>query len=200
MTNSDTQTLATSETTRIDLAKIVEHPDNVNRMPYALYAKLKRHLADTKRYPPLIVRPMGDDYEILDGHHRARALRELGHDAAVCVVWHVDDGQALTLLATLNRLSGQDDPRRRGALIQKLSKHTDISELAKRLPEDAKRLELFRQVAAALPKPTPPRPLEQVPVAVHFFLLPDQRATLEKTLKTIGGTREQALMDLASRA
>ncbi|MBE3071108.1 MAG: ParB N-terminal domain-containing protein, partial [Planctomycetes bacterium] len=55
-------------------------------------------------------------YQILNGHHRAQALRELGHTHARCDVWEVDDAEARLLLATLNRLEGRDDPGLRARL------------------------------------------------------------------------------------
>ncbi len=55
--------------------------------------------------------------------------------------------------------------------------------------------DIVQEVAAETP-PTEEQPLEQVPVPVHFFLLPAQRRQLEQRLKLIGGRREEALMQL----
>ena len=45
--------------------------------------------------------------------------------------------QPLLLLATLNRLEGQDDPLKRAKLLQTLAALTSVEELAALLPEDA---------------------------------------------------------------
>ena len=104
----------------IPLGQLRARIDNANVMPEALLAKLVRHIERTDRYPHLIVRPIADAglgaegfYEILDGHHRAAALRRLGRTTARCEVWEVDDDEALVLLATLNRLQGRDDVLKR---------------------------------------------------------------------------------------
>src|SRR5262245_40077038 len=108
----------------IALDQLDDHPENANRMTPDALAKLRLHISRTGNYPPLIVRrspACADRHQILDGHHRAKALRELGHTSAQCAVWDVqDDRRAAMLLLTLNRLHGEDDPRRRGTLLAKL--------------------------------------------------------------------------------
>lgn len=184
------------------------HPANSNVMPERLVAKLADHIAETDRYPPLIVRQLpahvGVDggpadepvYQILDGHHRAEALKRLGKTTAECVVWRADDREALLLLATLNRLQGQDDPRRRAALLSALADRHDMKALAGLLPERADQLKKLLAINAHAPTPRAPQPLEDVPVAVHFFLLPRQKKRLDDRLRAVGGAREQALMKL----
>src|SRR5262245_14781034 len=134
----------------IPLDQLDSHPDNANVMPAALFRKLVRHIETGGRYPPLIVRPAPDSsdvvqnvshdvshdhhrtprYQILDGHHRAKALRQLGRESAECMVWDVDDEQADLLLLTLNRLHGEDDPQRRGALLERAARSLDLKSLA----------------------------------------------------------------------
>lgn len=180
----------------IALDDLRPHPSNSNVMPEALLAKLAEHIADTDRYPPVIVRPWEDAYQILDGHHRVAALRRIGSASARCVVWEVDEEAALLLLATLNRLQGQDDPRKRAALVARLHDHQDLKALAARLPEDGDRLKKLLQLNDTPPPPRPPQPLGEMPVAVHFFLLPRQRTALERKLRERGGGREDALLSL----
>ena len=176
------------------------HPDNSNVMPPALLDKLVEHLRTADRYPPVIVRPLpageAGDGQILDGHHRVAALRRLGRDTARCVVWDVDDDEARLLLATLNRLQGQDDPRKRAALVARLSESMDLSALAARLPEDAYRLKKLAALAQRRPPPRTPRPIAEMPVALHFFLRPAQRSAVETRLREVGGPREAALLKL----
>jgi ParB-like chromosome segregation protein Spo0J len=111
-------------------------------MPYELKAKLAANIGASGRYPPLIVRPVDNgSFQILDGHQRADVLRELGETTAVCYVWPASDEEALILIATLNRLEGQDVPGRRAALIAELQAHETLAELARLLPEDEAQLE-----------------------------------------------------------
>lgn len=180
----------------VELTRLHAHPGNSNVMPESMLAKLVEHLRTTERYPPLIVRPFGNDFQILDGHHRAEALRRLEVTTARCVVWEADDEEALMLLATLNRLQGSDDPRKRGALISELSKNHSLGSLEKLLPERREHLQKLMDVAAKLPKPCVPKALDDQPVSLQFFLLPADRSAIEKRLREVGPTREAALVSL----
>lgn len=128
----------------IPLDQLRPHPMNANVMPEDLRAKLKAHIHRTGRYPFVVVRPHPDDsgcFQILDGHHRVEILRELGHTEARCDVWQVDDREAKLLLATLNRLEGQDLPLRRAQLIHELLGEMSLTDLGGLLPETDKQLE-----------------------------------------------------------
>jgi ParB-like chromosome segregation protein Spo0J len=108
-------------------------------MDDAFLDKLAAHIQREDNYPPLIVRPHPQrpgDYELLDGHQRAAVLQRLGVVDARCYVWPCDDATALMLLATLNRLEGQDDPRLRAELLRDLAAVLSADELALLLPED----------------------------------------------------------------
>jgi ParB-like chromosome segregation protein Spo0J len=149
----------------------------------------------------LIVRPAPGEvgaFQVLDGHHRWRVLERLGHAEARCVVWDVDDAGALMLLATLNRLQGSDDPRRRANLVAELQERhgRSLSELAKLLPDARDDLVKLLQTREPPPSPAPPPTLADMPVAVHFFLTAAQKRALESVLEKIGGAREAALMTL----
>ena len=79
-------------------------------------------------------------YQLLDGHQRLKALRN-GHHDALCYVWECDDATALRLLATLNRLQGEDSPALRAQLLRELTTVLPVEELALLLPEDAEQIE-----------------------------------------------------------
>ena len=128
----------------VALDDLLAHPLNSNVMPADLQEKLRAHIKRTKRYPFLVVRPHPNEpgkYQVLDGHHRVAILRELGHTEARCDVWEVDDHEARLLLATLNRLAGQDVPIRRAELIHELLGEMSADDLAGLLPETDKQLE-----------------------------------------------------------
>lgn len=183
-------------TQTIPIDRLDPHPLNSNVMPKALLDKLARTIRRTGLYPPIIVRPIGDRYQILDGHHRVRVLEQLGHEAVNAVVWPVDDEQAMVMLASLNRMRGEDDPRKRAALLSKLNRSMGVSELAQRLPEDLARVKKMLALNAAPPSPKQPNPVDQMPVCIHFFVLPEHRRAIEHRLREHGGSRESALLDL----
>lgn len=142
MTRKQAEAKERLELLRVPLEDLVPHPLNANVMPEQLKHKLAANIRASGRYPPLIVRRLEDrTFQILDGHQRADVLRELGETTAVCYVWPANDEEALVLLASLNRLEGQDIPGRRAALIAELQAHKTLAELARLLPEDEAQLE-----------------------------------------------------------
>jgi hypothetical protein len=131
----------------IALDCLVPHPLNANVMPARLKAKLAANIATSRRYPPLIVRRLADGlFQVVDGHQKADVLRQLGETGAWCCIWDVTDEEALLLLATLNRLEGQDVPAKRAALISQLETHKTLAELARLLPEDEGELQTTLQL------------------------------------------------------
>ncbi|MFA9479651.1 ParB N-terminal domain-containing protein [Phycisphaerales bacterium AB-hyl4] len=190
--------------TEIAIDRLLPHPQNSNVMPEYLLKKLVAHIKRSDRYPPIIVRPLlrdasdttAETHQILDGHHRVEALRRLGRSTATCVSWPVDDDEALLLMTTLNRLEGQDDPRKRAKLLTDLSNRSDWEALKTLLPERSDQLQRLLPLARPAPPPRSPQPMSEMPQAVYFFLKPSERRTLEQRLKAIGGEREAALMTL----
>ncbi len=185
------------ETKKIEIEKIRVHVKNSNRMSKEYLKTLKRHIKKSGVYPPLIVRAVGRDcYEMLDGHHRLRVLLELGHDEARCEVWDVDDAGALMLLATLNRLSGSDDPVLRAELLEEIGKGSDLDAISKYLPEQKKDLERLERLLEPLPDIAKAEMLSDLPEAFHFFLLPRQIKVLRKKLREVEGCNEASLFEL----
>ena len=183
----------------IALDLLDNHPDNANRMGEDSLAKLVAHIRDNGKYPPLIIRPHpqhGGRYQILDGHHRAKALHQLGRTEACCEIWDVDEAQTDLLLLTLNRLCGEDDPYRRGALLKRVATLCDLKELAAKLPEDVERIRKLIETTQAPPSPAPPPDLSSMPHAVTFFLTQPQRDRLLERLRSVARDRSQALVEL----
>ena len=87
---------------QIALYKLVAHPDNPNKMSVSTFAKLVRNIERTGRYEPLIVRryrKRKGRFQIINGHHRFKAIKKLGHKSVDAIVWDVDDEQTDILLA-----------------------------------------------------------------------------------------------------
>ncbi len=138
--SSSPQTSARGRLLRVPLDRLRPHPANANVMEEERLVKLAENIRREGDYPPLVVRPHPREdgrYQLLDGHQRWEALKRLGHREAHCYVWSCDDGTALMLLATLNRLEGRDDPLKRAELLRALTELASADELASLLPEDA---------------------------------------------------------------
>lgn len=177
----------------IPLGNLVAHPLNANKMCDEMREKLKAHIKRTGRYPYLIVRPHPDQpdrYQVLDGHHRISVLRELGHVDALCDVWDVDDREANVLLATLNRLEGQDVPIRRAHLVHELLGVMSLSDLAGLLPETDGQLEELHallefpadEVAALLDEQAEEEE-KVLPRVMSFVVTPDQERLIEQAVE-----------------
>lgn len=129
---------------------LVAHPENSNFMNAETLKKLRRHIEQTGRYEPLTVRPHPSEegkFQVINGHNRLRVLRALNYQMAHCIVWNLDDDQTRLYLATLNRLSGNDIPERRAALLENLLTTFDINELSTLLPDDTKQIEELRRLS-----------------------------------------------------
>jgi len=177
----------------VALDDLLAHPLNSNVMPTDLQEKLRAHIRRTGRYPFLVVRPHPEEpgkYQVLDGHHRVAILRELGHREARCDVWSVDDREAKLLLATLNRLQGQDLPLRRAELIHSLLGEMSSVDLAGLLPESETQLEELHallefpadEVAALLDQQA--EDAEKVlPRVMTFVVTPEQEERIEQAVE-----------------
>lgn len=177
----------------IPLDDLLPHPLNANTMPPDLQAKLKAHIKRTGRYPFLVVRPHPDEagkYQVLDGHHRVAVLRDLGHTEARCDVWNVDDREAKLLLATLNRLQGQDLPIRRAQLVHELLGELSIDDLAGLLPETDKQIEELHALLefpaeeiAALLEEQAEEDEKVLPRTMTFVVTPEQEELIEQAVE-----------------
>ena len=136
----------------IPIDKLIAHPLNANRMSEVVFKKLLRNIERTGRYEPIVVRShpeIGGSFEIINGHHRVKALVELGYETAECVVWDVNDNEAALLLASLNRLVGSDVLEKKIELLLRLREDFSAAELAKLLPHTKGQIEGFIKSAKA---------------------------------------------------
>jgi ParB-like chromosome segregation protein Spo0J len=172
------------------MGDLVPHPLNANVMPDDLKDKLRAHIKRTGNYPHVIVRPQGGKYQVLDGHHRLQILEDLGHHEARCDVWDVDDREAKLLLATLNRLEGQDQPIRRAQLIHELLGEMSLGDLGGLLPETEKMIEELHallefpaeEIAAQLEAQAEDQ--ERVlPRVMSFVVTPEQEDLIDRAVE-----------------
>ena len=173
----------TNEIRSISIDKLIAHPDNHNRMSNANFRKLVRNIERTGRYEPLVVRPCPDKagyFQIINGHHRCQALKELGYKTADVIVWDIDDEQADILLATLNRLGGSDVLDKKLALLKRLNARWGTRELARLLPQTAKQIERLTNLKI----PITPAKINANCFAkpMVFFVNDKQQQTIEKAL------------------
>jgi hypothetical protein len=168
---------------RIALSRLLAHPDNPNWMSRTAFAKLVRNIERGGRYEPLVVRPhpkKNGFFQIINGHWRCKALRQLGYDTAEVVVWRVDDEQTTLLLTTLNRLRGRDELDKKLALLRRLRRWVRIHDMARLLPQT--RGQLTRLLTHKPFSPLKPQNMEPPAVPLVFFVDEMQRCAIEEAL------------------
>ena len=100
------------------------HPHDLNPRETLDVADLKKSIAEHGIIVPVVVRPYEAGYQILDGHRRYEASRQLGHLHVLCVIRTADDRQAefFTLETNLNQktLTPEEEAR---ALVRIMRDH-----------------------------------------------------------------------------
>jgi hypothetical protein len=189
------------KTQSIAMNKLIANPANPNVMSVEKFNKLARNIERTGLYEPIVVRPHPKKkscFEIINGHHRVKALEKLGRKVADCVVWDVDDEQTSVLLATLNRLCGSDEPAKKIELLKELKQRMGTVELAKILPQTSKQIEQLTNLK-----------LKNIPVKVNaesfaipivFFVSAEQNKIIEEALSRITPNYEQTRAQQRARA
>ncbi|HUS91119.1 MAG TPA: ParB/RepB/Spo0J family partition protein [Phycisphaerae bacterium] len=174
---------------RVPLADLVARRDRATVLSPRARRALAGQIAEHGCYAPLIVRPhprRPGKYEILDGHHRAEVLRELGRKTARCEVWPVGQEHAAEAAATLNRLRGRQDARRVAAQARHLVRRHGEQSTAARLGITPRALR--QQLAAG----GPPRRGGREALDLHpvvFHLSRSDMAHLREALRTAEGGR-----------
>ena len=174
------ETKIENRVTSVPIDKLSAHPGNSNRMSKKNFARLVRNIERTGRYEPLVVRRQGDCFQIINGHHRCRALRELGYESVDAVVWDVDEAETDILLSTLNRLRGSDVLEKKLALLGRINRNMHAREMAKLLPFSRSQIERLKNLKV----PSVPAKISTKSFAVPmvFFLTDAQHQIIAKAL------------------
>ncbi len=167
----------------IEMEKLIDHPENANRQKKFIFDKLVGNIQKTGRYQPLIVRPAPKKkgkFQIINGHHRKRALQKIGRKKADCIIWNLTDHQADLLLMSLNSLTGSDDVTQKRHLLKKLTEQMNASELSNFIPETKSQIEkLVSMNRISLAEPRAP---ESQLSPVVFFVTAGQKNRIESAL------------------
>jgi ParB-like chromosome segregation protein Spo0J len=198
----------------IQMQDLIPHPENSNRMAGNFMKKLEENIKKSGNYETITVRPhpeLEGKFQILNGHHRVDILKRVGIEEVKCDVWEVSDSEARLLIATLNRLEGQDVPELRMSLLKNLMDDYDPSELESLIPESTKQLEDmielwkedFEAVQKQIEESTSRFESEIQDLRIlDFFLNSEQYRLIVKTLDEVKDNsclkdRNEALYELA---
>ena len=178
--------------TYIDLRQLEADPRNANVCSEEMLQKLKTNIQRTGLCPPLIVRPnpeKPDYYILMDGHHRKQVLEALGWEKAPCQVWDISDHEAQIALATLNRLRGEDMPRKRAELLASLTQTLSPDALAALIPESEAQIRdliaLIQSDHDALEKSLQAEIQKEqavLPIPYTFLISSEDKSVLDKAL------------------
>ena len=95
----------------IPVEQLKPNPWNPNEMGETAWQALGQSIVKHGIHlQPLVVRPHGDGFQIIDGEHRYKWACEMGIPSVSAVVADVDDFQAKKLTQILNRVRGEDNP------------------------------------------------------------------------------------------
>lgn len=146
---------------KIKISKIDESAFAVREKVDPEYIKeMKESLKEDGQWDPILVRPKGDRYELIAGHNRVLAAKELGWDEIEATVRDLSDEEAIFLSLKTNLLRQEMSPREQGRVLHQITQAFNISgtELAKKIGKDQKwvtgriklALELSPEVSKAL--------------------------------------------------
>ena len=103
---------------------------NPNHMSDEAFAELVAEVRHLGRLPkPVVVRPDGASYVIIDGEHSWRAARETGLAKVSCEVIDADDFESMRQTYKRNR-HGNDDSVRLGRMFRQMVDARDLSQRA----------------------------------------------------------------------
>ncbi|MEE9249124.1 MAG: ParB N-terminal domain-containing protein [Dehalococcoidia bacterium] len=121
----------------LHLTLLREAPWNSNRMDQAMVSRLRESIKRYGLLGVLVVRRMGELYEVLSGNQRLAVLNDLDYESAPCVVVDLDDAQARLLSQALNHIQGEDDLGLRAELLQEVLGKISEREVLAVLPDSA---------------------------------------------------------------
>ncbi|MDQ2668629.1 MAG: ParB/RepB/Spo0J family partition protein [Gemmatimonadota bacterium] len=91
----------------VDINTVVANQYNPNRQSEHDFELLCRSISEDGFTRPIVVRK--DTLEIVDGEHRWRACKALGHTTIACVIVEMTDAQARIATLKYNRIHGSED-------------------------------------------------------------------------------------------
>ena len=108
---------------------------NVNQPNEAMLQRLRASIRQFGFVQNLVVRRLGDVYEVLSGNQRLKLLREFNVSKVPCVIVNLDDAHARLFAQALNHIHGDDDLGLRAELIREVLKTIPEGDVLKILPD-----------------------------------------------------------------
>lgn len=128
------------EIIELPLEALKEAPWNANQTDDAMLQRLRSSISKYGLVQNLVVRPIGDEYEVLSGNQRLKILREFNVKIVPCAIVNMDDAHARLLAQALNHIHGDDDLGLRAELIREVMQVIPEAEILTILPDTVESL------------------------------------------------------------
>lgn len=112
------------KTTDLNIELLVPNPWNPNKQPDGTFKKLLSSIKVIGLLNPIIVRKKEELYEIIDGQHRTKALKELGFKKAPCIIKECTDEEVKAILFA-SCIKGKHDSYKSLEIIEEISDKKD---------------------------------------------------------------------------
>ena len=91
------------------LSSLQEDTDNANQMPASVLKQLADNIKKLGFWQPILVHlpEKGGKFQIVDGHHRAKAARMAGLESVPVIVWDGTDEMRRGFAVSMNKLRGE---------------------------------------------------------------------------------------------
>lgn len=125
----------------LPVSKLVPNPWNPNRLDNDKRKKLRDEIRRNGFMAPVLARPLGGRFQIVDGEHRLGIAKELGMAEVPCVIVDLDDTAAKIKTLQMNGFRGDNDPVLLAGLLAELEKEMSPEKLARLVPWSSSDLE-----------------------------------------------------------
>lgn len=177
--------------------RIDPDPKNPNEMTGTVLDALAREIQTHGFVQPVLVRPDGDRYTIIDGEHRWRVLNDLGIETVPCVIDERSEDDGRLRMVTMNRLRGEFQPERLAGVMADLSDEIGEEALTEVLgmePEEYSAAMSPENAAEAVEEhDLVPEP-EAVPEVLRWRMTPESADIVEAALEArqVAGASDRA--------
>lgn len=180
----------------VAISSIVENSWNPNRVPDEMMRALEESIVEYGFVQPLVVRPKGEAFEVIDGAHRLRALKKIGFREIECVIVDDTDEDAKMRTVLMDRLRGSFDHEKLAELVASLE--ADEESIRRSLAYSE---EQFEEIKSLLDSGGPEEfevPEEELYELMDFYLPPGDADTVRAALRAAGEKeRAPALVKIA---
>lgn len=133
---ADVDTIQRGMSMKIRISKIDDSAFTVReKLNQESLDELKESLKEDGQWDPIIVRQKGERYEVIAGHRRVQAAKELGWAEIEATVRDIDETEALFLALKTNLIREEMTEREQGKILHQIASNLSLSnaQIAKKI-------------------------------------------------------------------